>query len=251
MTVIDEINQTSISNAINKGVGNSAYNDIIGKSPFTPNPVIVESSDFNCGALANEIEYARLVSDYYINAIDPNKASGKELDLVINTYINLPRRGESESDSLFLNRFLAIVAENSYPNRCTKWAIINALSYFIAIGNVQVLEPFNATNLYFQVRLNGVISITDILTFDNLLTGFLDQYFIGGFAQGKLQTYIYDIVQRIKAAGVNFDIYTVTHGDLTINSTLKIGRIQKYINVSSDILNHKQTTSTIGATFTI
>ena len=79
MTVIDEINQTSISNAINKGVGNSAYNAIIGKSPFTPNPVIVESSDFNCGALANEIEYARLVSDYYINAIDPNKASGKEL----------------------------------------------------------------------------------------------------------------------------------------------------------------------------
>jgi hypothetical protein len=247
MTVIDEINQTSISDAINKDLDNAAYCAIIGQSPFTPNPIIVDSSDFNCGALSNEIEYARLVCDYYINAMDPNEASGNELDLVINTFINLPRRGTEESDPSFLTRFLSIVAEHSYPNRCTKWAIASALSYFTPLANIQVLEPFDSHNLYFQIRFRGIVSITDILTFDSLLTGFLDQYFIGGFSSGRLQSYVFEIVQRIKAAGVDFDIFTVENASISTTLALKIGRVQQYINISSDILNHKTLTKTIGA----
>ena len=61
MALIDTFNK-AVSDAIDKN--DNTYTSLIGSEDFTPEPVIDESSDFNCGALCNELEYLRTVIRY-------------------------------------------------------------------------------------------------------------------------------------------------------------------------------------------
>jgi hypothetical protein len=250
MNVITEINQSAISSAINKGDNDLPYITVIGSADFVPNPTIVTSADFKCGALCNELEYARLVAGYYVGSMNPAQATGNELNSIINAFINLPRNGATETDSMYLDRFLAIVAQNSFPNRCTPGAILNALSYFINIGSIQIVEPFNTNNLYFEVRFSGTQAITSTLTFDNDFIGFLNNNYIGGVNSGVIITYIYNIIQRIKAAGVSFVVYTVSLNSITSTTYFKIGSRQFSVFSKCDFLNVRSITNTISAYFT-
>jgi hypothetical protein len=224
MNVIEEINRIAISGSINKSPTNVAYCAIIGKEEFTPSTIIVSSSDFDCGALSNELEYARLATDYYVNALDPSSAEGDDLELVVDRYTDLPRLGSIESDVSYRDRFSAIITQNAYPSRCNSWSIINALASFMDIANIKVVEPFDSNNMYFQVRLSEHTLTVKVLALNNPLTGFLDNDYLGGESIGMPISTLSAIVQRIKAGGVDFDVISVKTRQLTtsIGSTVSV-----------------------------
>jgi hypothetical protein len=73
MSMVETFNST-VSDAINKR--GEFYEILIGSEQFTPESDIDESSDFNCGALCNELEYMRRVSQYFYQSFDLNMLRG-------------------------------------------------------------------------------------------------------------------------------------------------------------------------------
>lgn len=220
-TMIDLFNST-ISDAINKD--GDFYKVLIGESDYTPGVTILTSDDINCGALCNELEFARLQCQGAVEAFDVSLAVGDILDLSIETYIDLPRRGSTEGDSDYLDRFRAIVSQNVNPRRHTRWAIIDAILEFgIDPDRVQIIELFDSTNEYFEVRFTSEMATSETLFLDNYITnGFLDQYYVGGFGIGFLEVFMSAIVSRIKAAGVDFEIFVIARGEITKTSDAQI-----------------------------
>jgi len=246
MKMIDVFNRT-ISNAINKE--GDFYKTWIGESPFTPEVTIVDSDDFNCGALCNELEFARTVSNYYVQSFDLDLAEDDELADLIEAFIDLPRRGAQEEDDIFRKRFRFIVNQKNNACRTTRWAIIDALTYYVTDeSKIQIIEPFDTYNLYFQVRFEGMITTDDIIFMNNLSTGAINQFYIGGNGLGEAATYIDDLISRIKAAGVDFDIYFIEHGTITKTSDATIGTIQMYFLSDATIKAAVSFTKTSDAT---
>jgi hypothetical protein len=232
MKMIDVFNR-SVSNAVNKD-GNF-YNVLIGRTSFTPEVTIIDSGDIKCGALCNELEFARVVSDYYVQSLDLALAEEDELEELINAFIELPRRGNSESDSSLRTRFQFITLQNHNACRTTKWAIRDAISYYVDIDNIQIIEPFDSAPCYFQVRIKSVDTTDDIIFMNSLTTGAIDQFFVGGSGIGESVTYIDLLIARIKAAGVDFDVYYIDQSSFTKTCDAKIGSVQIYSFINATI----------------
>lgn len=233
--LIDIFNK-GVSDAINKS--GEDYQVLFGTEDFTPNPVIEESSDYNCGAVANELEYMRGVSQHIYQSFDIQIAQDERLELLVNRFIDLPRRNEIESDELLLEQFQALAIAQNNPHRTTKWAIIDALNYFFSTSHaVQIIDNFDNRNLYFQVRLEGGQLIEDALFLDSPDQSYLDQNFLGGRGIGGVEVYLRDIIERTKAGGVDFDIIFISQFQESISSDAFIGRVQKSI-ISDTIIKH-------------
>lgn len=250
MSMISTFN-SAVSDAINKQ--SPDYLAIFGNPEFTPEIVIDESSDYNCGALANELEYMRYVTTYYSRSFSIDIAEDSNLDSLLNAFIDLPRRNRGEPDAIYRKRFRTIVNQSLNNRRTTKWAILDALRYFIAnvTDAVQVIEIFEVTPTYFQLRIEGTVSYEDAIFLNNIDTGFIDQNFIGGEGVGEVISYIGELVDRIKAAGVDYDLIFVRQARLTKTSSMRIGRVQKYKTIRASIQKTVNSTKTISAMVTV
>ena len=240
MKFIDLFNQ-NISDAIDKS--DEVYTSLIGDKEFTPIIPVVNSEDVNCGALCNELEYAKLQTWKLIDAMGIDSGEGGELEDIITAIVDLPRRGVVESDSIYRNRFRFLVTAQSNMRRITKWAIISALSHFIPnMSAVQFIEPFSINNLYFQIRVRGEggDNYEGILFLDDAVDGYLDQSFLGGYGIGAIVTYLSEMVQRIKCAGVDFDVLFINQDRFTKTSTASIGTIRRTY-LSSARIKHIRT----------
>lgn len=238
--MIGTLNQT-ISNAVNKH--DETYVALIGTEDFTPEPVIVESDDFNCGALCNELEYLRTVSDYYVQSFDLDIAEDENLDALITAFIDLPRRNKAEPDQTYRNRYRAIAIEKSNPRRTTKWAIIDALSYFIAdTSTIQVVERFDTQNLYFQIRIEGAQDFDSAIFVNNVNQAYVNQNFVGGEGVGEVISYVGELIDRIRAAGVDFDLSFIKQYAFTKTADTLIGTVQFYLTADSVIKRSEQIT---------
>jgi hypothetical protein len=245
--MIDVFNST-VSDVINKY--DSTYEAWIGAENFVPESQILVSEDFNCGAICNELEFARVVGDYYVESLDLELAESSELGDLINAFIDLPRRGNFEADDIFRDRFKFIVVQQVNNKRTTRWAILDALKYFVAdvANDVQLIEPFDSQNLYFQIRVEASDATEDIIFLNNIESAWVDQNFLGGPSIGSIITYLGDLLNRIKAAGVDFDIIFVDQDRFTLTSDTTIGTIQAYKSVDVTIKASISTTKTINAT---
>lgn len=239
MSVISSINRNAIPTAINKE--DVSYKAIIGQDPFTPNVTIVDSSDFNCGALCNEIEFLNLESAYFYNSMMIDSASGTELEDLINSFIDLPRRGTSETDDLYRTRFKAIVAQKTNYGRQTKWSIIDAISYFVDRSSISINEYPDTNPYYFEVRIIGTISFTNTMFFDY---SYLDNSYLGGIGAGPIVTFIKDIINRIRPVGTTFNVYFVVPNSITTTTATRIGSVIKTYLTSSRIKNSYTLTTT-------
>ena len=245
MNLIDTFN-SAVSDAINKQ--GAVYEAVIGAEQFTPSLAIVQSSDFNCGAICNELEFARAVSNYYVGSISVDGASGDELDAYVTAFIDLPRRGLLEDDTVYRARFKACVTALSNARRTTKWAILDALSYLVTDrSTVSIVEKFDLQNLYFEVRIVGEVTYTSVTYINSLTQGFINNSYVAGISIGSVASYVGSIVQRIKAGGVGFAIVLVSHGIITKTSDARIGSVQKYIVANAVIKNSSSLTITSNA----
>jgi hypothetical protein len=246
MGIISTFNKT-ISNFINKN--GEFYTALVGTEDFTPESVIDESSDFNCGALCNELEYLRTVSNYYVQSFDLDIAEDENLDILVNAFLNLPRRNREEEDEIYRNRYRAIAIQQSNPRRTTRWAIIDALTYFIADADtIQIVEPFDSNNLYFEIRIEGAQDLTTVIFLNNTNQGYLNQNFVGGDGVGGVISYVGSIVDRIRAAGVDFDIIFIKQFRFTKTIDAFVGAIQFYKTIDAVVRSIVQITKTSDAT---
>lgn len=226
LRMIDLFN-SNVSDKINKT--DSLYTNLFGDTDYTPVTPLVDSEDVNCGAVINEFEWAKLECWKLVSALSIDVATSQELDTVINSVIDLSRRGDIEADSTYRKRFRFLVTDKTNTRRITKWSILDAISYFIAdMDTVQLIEPFDSENCYFQIRIEGVVSYDDIIFLGNPDQGYVSQNFIGGAGVGEVITYLGALVQRVKAAGVDFDILFIAQGRLTKTADATIGSIQIY-----------------------
>jgi len=246
MSMIETFN-SAVSGAVNKS--SAEYVAIIGTAGFVKEPTIVDSEDFNCGALCNELEYLRVVSDYYVQSFDTDTAEGDNLDALIKTFADLPRRNNGEPDATYRKRYRSIIVENLNRSRTTKWAILDSLSYFIGNPdeNLQVIELFEVNNTYFELRIEGAISFEDAIFLNNIEQAYVDQNFVGGAGVGAVISYIGEIVDRVKAVGVDYDILFIGQNRFTKTVDCFIGTVQVYKNVDAVIKAAVSFTKTIDA----
>jgi len=239
---------SAVSDVVDKK--NEDYVAIIGIEGFEPESVIVDSDDFNCGALCNELEFLRTVSNYYVQSFDLDLAEDDNLDALITAFIDIPRRNTGESDEIYRKRFRSIAIEKSNPRRTTKWAIIDALSYFIGDPeqNLQVIELFEINNTYFEVRIEGAISYEEAIFLNNIAQAYVNQNFVGGSGVGSVISYIGEIIDRIKAAGVDYDIIFIEQDRFTKTSDCLIGTVQIYKSTDAVIKQTEQMTKISDAT---
>ncbi len=245
MSMIATFNR-AVSNAINKR--NADYVAIIGTEDFVPELTIVESEDFNCGGLCNELEFLRTVSNYYVQTFALDIASDENLDALIEAFVDLPRRNQGEADSIYRKRFRSIAVEKLNERRTTKWSIIDALTYFLDKDSIQVIELFQVTNTYFELRIEGAISFDDAIFLNNTDQAYLNQNFIGGTGVGEVISYIGEIVDRIKAAGVDYDIIFINQYRVTKTVDTIIGSVQLYFTTNAVIKASSSITKTVDAT---
>ena len=245
MSMIGTFNR-AVSNAINKG--NEDYVAIIGVEGFTPESVIVTSDDFNCGALCNELEFLRTVSNYYVQSFDLDIAEDENLEALITAFVDLPRRNQGEPDTTYRNRFRSIVVAQSNPRRTTKWAIIDAILHFVADPeSIQIVEPFDSDNLYFQIRIEGAVDYDDAIFINNVNQAYINQNFVGGEGVGEVISYLGNIIDRIRAAGVDYDIIFIKQFRFTKTSDCITGSVQFYKAVDAVITRTEQMTKTVDA----
>lgn len=246
MSMIGTFNR-AVSSALNKE--NPDYKAIFGDTDFVPEIQITQSSDFNCGALCNELEFLRNASEYYVRSFSIDVAEDENLDDLVNAFIDLPRRNHGESDAIFRKRFRTIVNQSLNARRGTKWAILDSLRYFIAdvTNSVQVIELFEVSPTYFQLRIEGMVSYEDAIFMNSLNTGFIGQNFIGGEGVGEVISYIGELVDRVKAAGVDYDMLFIKQFRFTKTSITTIGSVQRYKTVMASVLRTNSKTKTINA----
>jgi hypothetical protein len=245
MSMIKTFNR-AVSQAVNRN--DETYRAMFGSEDAIPEVTIEESSDFNSGALANELEFLRAVSNYYIQSFDLDVAQSDNLDELVSAFVNLPRRNRGEEDQIFRNRFRSIVVQQTYPRRTNRWAIIQAISHFIDdLSTVQIIENFDNDNMYFEIRIEGGVDFDTALFLDDIEQGYVEQNYIGGEGIGPIITYLGTIVERIKASGVDFDIVFIRQDRFTKTSATNIGSVQKYLDISAWVQLVSQSVKTIDA----
>jgi hypothetical protein len=117
------------------------YEAIFGKEDFTSFNPVTESEDFQCGAVCNELEYAKGFLDYVSRTTDVNDYYGDYLEKVLYFFTGLWRLS-GETDTQLRNRFRALVIRYNDPAWITKWMIRDVFRYFFDVGIIYVIENY-------------------------------------------------------------------------------------------------------------
>ena len=183
----------------------------------------VISSDFDGGSLFNEVELARFFARYFTESLNVIRAQGNDLTFVANRYLNLVRGLiNDESDEDYINRFQSLVVSKLNRRRTTRWAVIDALSYFIEPIRIEIIERFDVENNRFRIKFLTFPS--EFLAFDATGVVITDQsYLYESYLSGvqflerpPVNPNINDILLRVKAAGVLVDSSNVDRKRRTI-----------------------------------
>lgn len=170
------------------------------------------SSHFDGGSAYNEVELARAYGRYYSESIGVQRAQDDQLTQAANRFLHL-RRGllQDETDDDYLNRFKSLAVGKLNPRRTTRWAILDALSYFIEPARVEIFERFDIENNKFRVRYVTFESELPQSVFDTDVFAVVDQSYIDNSYLAEIQIdrevreinpNIDDTLLRVKAAGV-------------------------------------------------
>ena len=137
-------------------VNSDEFTSLIGQFPFTPESTIDESSDYNCGAICNELEFGKLFADSIVDSFAIDTAESTYLNKLVLTFLDLARLVSTEGDDEYRNRFKSLVEAQSFPRKITREAILQALSHVVTsavLGKIELVESFESTNLYFKYVL--------------------------------------------------------------------------------------------------
>lgn len=121
------------------------YLAIFGNESFTANTPIVDSADYNCGAIANELEYEKGFCDYLTKSTTIDDFSDAYLERVVKFFVGLERRVGQTDEKLRLI-FKALCIRHVNESWCTKWILIDIFSYFFPEEDLHVVENYVIDN---------------------------------------------------------------------------------------------------------
>lgn len=104
------------------------YKAIICDKDGVPEPTITKPTDINIGAIANNIEYMRLLSIDLLKQIFIDKASGVFLKYELETFFNSLRL-DNETESAWIQRTISLI----FQPRVSRASIIHALRPYSSI----------------------------------------------------------------------------------------------------------------------
>jgi hypothetical protein len=124
--IIDELNDRLPALLYRDGV---AYQALFGKSFYTPNIPILSSSDYNCGAIAHELEYLRGYIDFVTACYSLEQSSGTYLDDLAWFFLSL-ERAPLEGDEPFFNRIYSLLRRAGNLRWQTSLGMLDVFSYY-------------------------------------------------------------------------------------------------------------------------
>ncbi len=139
--IIDQINALI---PINKT--SEEYEAIFGKDIYASNIPIVQSSDYNSGAIANELEFLRGYINFVIDSLNINFAADEFLEKLAYFFLGLQRIFDEEDDDL-KNRFDALILRNGNKSWMTKWCLKDVFGYYFDKDDIYIIENYIETNL--------------------------------------------------------------------------------------------------------
>lgn len=129
MSQIVEVNQQILTKILKT---DSFYEALWGKEDFTPNSTITEPNDYNCGALANQLEYVyQFVREITEGTLDD--LVEPYIDIVVYFFTGLKRfPGEANAELIRRMKSLIIREADWRSERFgTPWDIKNVFSYYL------------------------------------------------------------------------------------------------------------------------
>lgn len=136
--IIDLINKR-MPHAVKKT--GKEYEAIWGKTQYTENETIESSADYNCGAIANELEYLRAYINRSITSMNLDQAEEELLDKIITFFLNISRIYD-ETDTSLRKRFFAFIRRLGNKRWSTTWSFKDVFSYFFNPDNIYVIENY-------------------------------------------------------------------------------------------------------------
>ena len=108
------------------------YEALWGKVDFVPSATITEPNDYNCGAIANQLEYVY----EFVRQITNNDISTlvePYIDIIVYFFTGLKRFFDESSEDLLLRMNSLTVREGSFRSERlgTPWDILNVLCYYV------------------------------------------------------------------------------------------------------------------------
>lgn len=129
MSQISEVNE-HILTAIKKD--DPFYQALWGNEEFTPETIITKPNDFNCGGIANSLEY------FYAFIREITGASLEDLpdpyiDIVVYFFVGLKRQSGEPDSGLIRRMESLIIREGEWRSERfgTPWDILNVLNYYV------------------------------------------------------------------------------------------------------------------------
>ena len=204
MTQIEQVNEQILA-AIKKN--DPFFEALWGKEEFIPNSVINNINDFNCGAIANSLEY---VSKYIEEITESNLLVLDEpyIDIIVYFMTGIKRFvGESNED--IVNRMRSLLerlGEWQADKWGTPWDILNVLSYYLSRNFLFYIPNKIHTDLIINGDFEQEIGSEWVLTGGSKTTG---DAFVGSY---KLD------FSTITSAS---QIVSVTQGTYLVHSFIK------------------------------
>jgi hypothetical protein len=141
-SVIENIN-AAMPSQLNKT--SEEYLAIFGDENFTPSDPIEESSDYNCGAIANELEYSLGYTDFITRFTTIDVLYGEYLETIVAAFTGLVRTA-GETDESLINRFESLIIRKENSSWMTTWMIKDVFSYFFDESIIYVIENYVTDN---------------------------------------------------------------------------------------------------------
>ena len=122
------------------------YKAVIGNEKFTPEAIIIQSSDYKCGAIANELEFLRLFINYAKAAYNVETTEEGWIDVITEFFLNMSRLYQEEDENL-INRFFSITKRKNFPKWMVPLIIKKVFSYFFNEDDIFIINNYIESNL--------------------------------------------------------------------------------------------------------
>ena len=138
MSIIENLNK-NMPALLNRET--DEYKAVFGDEEFSPTLPAEHSSDYSCGAIANELEFLKSYVKMMYESIEVENATSEELELLAKFFLNM-ERDTDESDAELINKLLSLLRRKNFANWMVKWVIKKVFSYYFDESNIFVIENY-------------------------------------------------------------------------------------------------------------
>jgi hypothetical protein len=203
---------------------NRFYKALIGDMNASPEETIKKSSDFNEGAICNEIDFLKLFVKKIAGIKDIHQLEEPYLDYLVEIATGL-ERFPGESNESFLNRILAITERKNNRKRVTKWTILDFFRYFYE--KVYMIETNAENNLILNKTFEEGFANWQIENSVSIVndpeTAFMGVNLVKADLGGKIS-------QTIEVDESYYTLYFFAKGDVSFYVTDENGRYYDFVN---------------------